>query len=891
MILFTNRTAAGSFPQDLAAGDESACLLVPTATMAEHRRHTYARQGLFVRPDSVVTLSRFIEPLVRDIPAATPPYLDRLTHRLLRDNPPEVFRPLAYSAGLRRVLAMLVEEVSTAGADAAALAASAQSAEARGFQQLLAAVQDEVTRAGRMLRAHRLRAAADRLRQQGFPWRRIYLEGFHAFTPAELDIISALVPAALFITLPEWEGAEPSMLALRRMGLNAIAHETPPPAPATHFTAAHELQEAEEIARRILEANAAGTPFREIGIIVRSQQPYVPLLATTLHRFGIPARFYFQSTLREHSVARFLLSFIDAVQDNWSYAALIPLVTSPFAGLPSADANAMDHFLRRKQPSFGLPEEWLAHAPIRRWAEFTSWNTLRQTPAEWAAAFATLRSLVALPAITDGVSANQVLEWRSLFAGLDAWDAALEILSADSCLLSPDSSLPSPDPSSPLTLQEFRHHLGEILEYIPVSVRDDRRNVVHVLDVYEARQWRLPLVFVCGLLERVFPQYHSAHPILNDEERLRLREHGVLLRTADDRQREESVLFSIARHAATHQAVLSCPRANLKGDQTLPSFFLDSVAEPESAQPVRPRPLREPIAPRTAAIQSKDLLAVLRKARATLSPTAIETFLQCPYQYFARDILALASPPEAPHERLDLLMQGDILHKTLAESEGSPLFIDEIFARLFDESCAKKSVPAGHRAERVRLEVHANLRRFLESPALKGAKTVGVERPFKFPLDDGLQIRGKIDRVVTVDGRGLVVIDYKYSSRNRVRERVRSHDRGELVQGGLYLWAAEKLLKGVPAGMLYCGLRGEVAWDGWHVPIFGWQDLGESWDVAQLRDMMDRAREISIDVATRIAQGVIAPAPADTDKCRWCDARDACRVESQPAPLVQVAGQ
>ncbi|MBI4909251.1 MAG: PD-(D/E)XK nuclease family protein [Acidobacteria bacterium] len=610
---------------------------------------------------------------------------------------------------------------------------------------------------------------------------------------------------------------------------------------------------------------------------MRSEQPYVPLIATTLCRYGIPARFYFQTALREHSLARFFTGFLDAVQSNWSYAALIPLVTSPYAGLAPAIADAMDHLLRSKQPAFGIPDDWIQHAPILRWTEFTSWSTTRRPPAQWAASFATLRSIVTLPPITDGVSADQILEWRSLFAALDAWDAALKETAA------------ALDPATELTLEEFRRHLGDLLEYIPVQVRDDRRNVVHVIDVYEARQWRLPVVFVCGLLERVFPQYHSGHPILNDDERLRLRSHGVLLRTSDERQREETTLFAIARGAATREAILSCPRANLKGDQTLPSFFLDPAAESQQALPNRPRPQRELRPAANTAIESKDLLALLRKARATLSPTAIETYLQCPYQFFARDILKLAAPPETPHDRLDFLMQGDILHKTLAETEGSPLFVDEIFNRLFEESCAKKSVPAGHRTERVRLEVHANLRRFLESPVLKGAKTVGIERGFKITLEDGLQIRGKIDRVVEVGARGLIVIDYKYSSRNRVRDRVRSHDRGELVQGGLYLWAAEKLLKGSPAGMLYCGLRGEVSWNGWHVPIFGWQDLGESWDVAQLRDMMDRAKETSSQVAASIAQGIIAPAPADTDKCKWCDARDACRIESKPAPLVQVA--
>ena len=47
-------------------------------------------------------------------------------------------------------------------------------------------------------------------------------------------------------------------------------------------------RECEEIARRILEQTAAGRPFREIGIIVRAAEIYVPILGSALERFGDP---------------------------------------------------------------------------------------------------------------------------------------------------------------------------------------------------------------------------------------------------------------------------------------------------------------------------------------------------------------------------------------------------------------------------------------------------------------------------------------------------------------------------------------------------------------------------------------------------------------------------
>jgi ATP-dependent helicase/DNAse subunit B len=668
------------------------------------------------------------------------------------------------------------------------------------------------------------------------------------------------------------------------MGFLESHHIEAPPQPvASIVSASTEQEEVDDIARRIISLLGEGYSLGSIGILVRGEHPYVPLLHTTLHRYGIPARFYFQESLDAHPLARFLLGFLDAVQSHWNYERLLPLLEIPLSGIAATPVtDQLIHTLRDRLPAHGLPPELDTLLPA--WRSFEPWAAALHTPAQWVEEFRRLPALLHTPTYTDNVPHNQVLSWRKLLSALDAWQESVKLTSS---ILAPDQ---------PVSLHEFLSHLREVLEHAPITSRDQRRNVVHVLDVYEARQWRLPVVFLCGMLERVFPQYHSAHPILADSDRELLRRQGILLRTSTERQKEETFLFDVAASVAEDRLYLSYPRANSKGEETLPSFFLSRFerANPhtraESAVPARPRSLWPKSSPPLSRIAEAELLAALRKARGSLSPTSIETFLQCPFQFFARHILKLNPPPARPHERLDFLLQGNILHQTLAASEGSPLFVEEIFNRLFSDACREKSIPPNTRTETVRLELHANLRRFLESPPLTGAATRGVERDFHLRLTNGLRIRGKIDRVVDLPGRGLVVIDYKYSTRERIRGRIRSHDRGELVQGGLYLWAAEQLYQSPPAGMLYCGLRGEVSWMGWHLPYFGWESIGESSDPSQLREMMQRAIDSSASVAARIEAGEIQPSPADTKKCAWCEYRDACRVETTASPLVQVAG-
>ena len=113
-------------------------------------------------------------------------------------------------------------------------------------------------------------------------------------------------------------------------------------------------REAEEIARRILEQAAAGRPFREMGIVVRAPETYAPVLRAALERFGIPARFYFDSRLDRHPAVRYLVGAVDAMLGGWDHArTLAVLRLAP----RFADSAAMDRFdfdVREQIPNAGL---------------------------------------------------------------------------------------------------------------------------------------------------------------------------------------------------------------------------------------------------------------------------------------------------------------------------------------------------------------------------------------------------------------------------------------------------------------------------------------------------------------------------------------------------------
>jgi RecB family exonuclease len=815
-------------------------LLAPTATMAEHVRHELARANVAVRPSRIVTLAQFLDQCTR-LAAAPEPVLDLLIEEALERIRPPDFAAVAGFPGFRRAVAKIFEEAS-AGALSGDLLA------------LFREVEAGLAARGMALRNVRLRDA------RPSPPAHVALDGFFSFAPAELALIEAS-GASVTVTLPDWPGAAPARERLLALGfaeqrLSAARRA----ARVDRFSALTLEHETEEIARRILKEASQGRRFREMGIILRTREPYGPALETTLARFGIPARFYFSDVPAAHPAVQYLSGLVEALLRGWDHAGLLTLLRMPVSGVGATPAgDRFDFALRERFPGAGLPIRGIDGVPpvLDSLAALDPWRRDRLSPQDWAAQLKTLRALVPPPVVTDGVSRDQAHIWRSTAAALDAFDAAFD--GAASALAG----------TGPIPLAEFWKRASVALTLEKFRLEDRRRDVVHVLDVYEARQWELPVAFVCGLVERHFPQYHREDALLNDAARRR-----AGLPTSTDRQDEERFLFELATSRATEATILSYARFNDQGGEALPSFFLGDEEAPLCWARIRPRPQRSLATAQPIAIQDAAMLRQLSESHNRLSPTSIESFLQCPFQFFAAKTLRLRARPPAPRDRLDMLLQGTILHEALAEFVRHPLLGAAVFDPVFEDRCRRARIPPGLHREAVRLELLRHFEAFLEDRQFALSWTRRVEEKFSFALNPLVTISGRIDRLEVGPANQALVIDYKYSAPERIRERIE-----DPVQGGLYLLAAEREFGLAPAGMLYCGLRNQVSWEGWHAGLAG-LGVGESTTSARLRELMDAAAQTAAEVHEAIVSGRIAVAPADRGKCEWCDFRDICRVET-----------
>ena len=225
-----------------------------------------------------------------------------------------------------------------------------------------------------------------------------------------------------------------------------------------------------------------------------------------------------------------------------------------------------------------------------------------------------------------------------------------------------------------------------MLAETPLRIPDRRRDAVALLDVFEARQWQLRVVFVCGLAERLFPHYHREDPILGDRARARL---GLSI--AKERQEEERFLFDLAASRATEETVLSYARYNEKGDEQLASFFLDQAPPALSGARMRPAPSREVYCwVRLRRFRNRsNWLGSQIGTRRFLRPR-LKIFCSALFCSSGARTMRLKERPPQPRDRLDVLAQGSILHHALALWAQAPLFGASLLDQAFDEEIAAK---------------------------------------------------------------------------------------------------------------------------------------------------------------------------------------------------------
>jgi RecB family exonuclease len=285
---------------------------------------------------------------------------------------------------------------------------------------------------------------------------------------------------------------------------------------------------------------------------------------------------------------------------------------------------------------------------------------------------------------------------------------------------------------------------------------------------------------------------------------------------------------------------------------------------------------RVPVSPRPALREQQVLDAVAARHR-KFSPTTIEKFLHCPYQFFANATLRLQSPPVSPGERLDALLKGKIVHAAINSWHIERGDIAELLDELFDAEIEEYRVPVGFRTEAERLLMRRVLTRFASDPHLLDGWELHLERKVDMQLREDVRVTGRVDRFEVSPKGGLVVLDYKYSGSPGIAAIIQGHKDGKNVQSSIYLLALARELGHTPAGMFYWGLKDlkKPAIDGWFVDLPDWNG-GEDSVQEELELRLQDSAVAVLSAVDAIRAGRIEATP-DAKLCGFCDFFDVCR--------------
>ena len=334
-------------------------------------------------------------------------------------------------------------------------------------------------------------------------------------------------------------------------------------------------------------------------------------------------------------------------------------------------------------------------------------------------------------------------------------------------------------------------------------IPDDRADVVHVMSVYEARQWDVDALFVCGLLDRDFPRRAAPNLLINDL----FRGH---------RSRRSRALSTPSPPAPPKRSSSPIPRHDTSGKGVARSRYLDDFhrahrqalrAQPESPPaPNQPggRPHRRPRAPLTG----------LARLHQTVSLTALEDLAQCRFKFFSSRTLRLEAAPERPGERLQPKITGSILHQALEKWQTSQHrdFV-ELYEEAFEDACREYRLPPGYRleVERIQYREIADKIRAIEKwhPDSSDAEVEII-----LDLPGGITAKGRIDRIDHFGQTDCVIVDYKSSKTANVERLVESKTK---LQGPLYALAVRQRLDLHPVAMVYWAVREDE--------LYGWGQI------------------------------------------------------------------
>ena len=700
-------------------------------------------------------------------------------------------------------------------------------------------------------------------------------------------------------------------------------------------------EEVSHIARQVKRSLRQGNAPEGLLVSFSSLDEYGPLVEEIFTHYGIPYNRALGRQLSTSAVTTSLLSLLQAVQDGFSGASLLQVLSAPFLkfGDEPALGPALDRLLRKGRITGGRAQILSAlerHAPDEE-----DIDVLRGRLTDLFAALEPFASREPAP----------LSRWMERLAGLLHWSGLTERVMLIKGPLNINMQAYVRLETTILSLRqagelfpEYRHSFTEWLFLLKKTfmharfqVPPDDEGGVQVLGLEESIGQGWSEIYFGGLVDGKFPQRLPQNIFLPEAS---LEMLGV--RTL------EKARLGAAYHF--YRLLLSAPRVVLTwpeyaGDKPfVPSPFLTELTPLREANLLRPESgihfslaiddaqsvpeLAKAIAwngapPGLAAVLEDEQPGIeaigaalagrpAQPAGRSPSPaqrvfqvTELDAYLRCPYDYYVRNILGI-EPIEEVTEDLSPLDRGTRVHSILRDFYRSwnsavtrenrseaRTFLSELADRAYDRDA---DTFRNRREKTLFLEVM--IERFLDAEVAlwdQGFRPAYLEQKidaFGLKLADGsaVEIHAKIDRI-DVDASGnFIIVDYKtgkYPRPTKDREQ-------EIFQLPVYAVMAREAFAGKepalkrPVGLAYYDLSGRFGEQARDVVLFD-REIRDDHPATKPQTSprssagFEEILADSMEKARRAVEGILRRAfpslPQDRSRCRNCPNEMMCTIE------------
>ena len=655
----------------------------------------------------------------------------------------------------------------------------------------------------------------------------------------------------------------------------------------------------------VAEHLAAGTPAREIAVLLRASEPYTSLVVAQLDARGIPvAARPTAGFLDDPAVSAVLIALrLCADVENWELWTR--LLSNPLIGFSRLSVRLAFDAGRRAyvtNPFVALTAN--PPAGVRPFEDFLrSWRRVERE-SERADVASLVASIVREFDLLRPVREAQQPHRDGLVPGWDPRSSPSRIgalVEAARDLQTTSRALGSGSVHYGRFVDDIEEIAGLLAD--PSEGPAPESDGVRVMSIHAAKGLEFDVVIVPQVIDGVLPQHERGHALLSGASRQAIaRLAPAIFARENDAYQEECSLWYVAMTRARRAVVVTAAAAD-DDDIELPvSPFTRPIENRSEARPSgRPHEARD--GAREAEPQPRSLIVYTVDH---LSPSSVERFITCPRRFFYKDVLRL----EVERDEETTLL-GTILHRALAEFHANERVFSPaielpgaahrwgrlllgLIDRIAPEAAAQADLrPDSSFTSYQKALAHrfaTNYAQWLEAESLRSPFEVLACEQRLESVVDGIPFIGRADRVDRLVDGGLVIRDYKSGkakpgSLRALRTALERLDRGEQVAGdapdGLtlqlltYVPGAEALFNDRVARVEYVYARDK---DGAHAITTDAVAIVDNGDAsnpsaltrAELARILD---EIAAAPARALAAGDYQAfwTARDVQTCRFCD--------------------